>query len=54
MNSHTNYTAVVEQDGDDLILPLPTELLAELGWQIGDTLQWTQHDDGSWSLRKKQ
>ena len=53
MNSETVYTVVVEQDGDDLILPLPPELLDELGWHTGDTLEWTEHSPASWSLRKK-
>ena len=53
MNSQTDYTVVVEQDGDELILPLPQELLDELGWHIGDTLEWTKHDNDSWSVKKK-
>jgi hypothetical protein len=53
MDSETNYTVIVEEDGDDLILPLPSELLDELGWHTGDTLEWTEHAEGSWSLRKK-
>ena len=57
MSSKTNYTVIVEEDGngggDDLILPLPAQLLAELGWHTGDTLEWAEHEDGSWSLRKK-
>lgn len=53
MNSETNYTVVVEQDGEDLILPLPQDLLDALGWHIGDTLEWTEHDKESWSVKKK-
>jgi hypothetical protein len=55
MSAQTNYTVIVEQDGagDDLILPLPAQLLDELGWHTGDTLEWTEHIDGSWSLGKK-
>ena len=53
INSQTNYTVVLEEAGDDLILPLPQELLAELNWHIGDTLQWTEQGEGSWSLKKK-
>lgn len=50
---NTTFTAILEEDGDDLILPLPEELLDELDWQIGDTLEWTDQGQGSWSLRKK-
>ena len=34
------YTAYVQQEGDDLILPLPDELLEEVGWREGDVLVW--------------
>lgn len=47
------YVAILEEDGDDLILPLPEELLTELDWNIGDTLEWTEHDENSWSIKKK-
>jgi len=47
------YTATVEQHGDELVLLLPPELLTELGWHIGDTIEWTEQGDGSWSLKKK-
>lgn len=46
-------TAILEEDGEDLILPLPEELLDELDWKVGDTLEWTEHTEGSWSIRKK-
>lgn len=47
------WTAYVQQDGDDLILPLPDELLAEMGWKEGDVLVWDIQDNGSVVLRKK-
>jgi hypothetical protein len=47
------WTAILEEDGDDLVLPLPEELMEELNWNIGDTLTWTEHDEGSWSIRKQ-
>jgi hypothetical protein len=50
--AETRFTAILEEDGDDLILPLPEELLDDLDWHIGDTLTWTEHDEGSWSIRK--
>lgn len=34
------WSAYVHQDGDDLILPLPEDLLAEVGWKEGDVLVW--------------
>ena len=43
----------LEQDeNSDLILPLGDELCSELGWEIGDTIVWTDLGDGSWSMKK--
>lgn len=50
---NNTYTAILEEDGDDLILPLPQELLENLEWAIGDTLEWTDLENNSWSIRKK-
>ena len=44
----------LEQDENgDLILPLGDELCNELGWEIGDTVVWTDNGDGSWTMTKK-
>jgi len=51
--AETRFTAILEEDGDDLILPLPEELLDDLDWHIGDTLEWTEQSEGSWQIRKK-
>jgi hypothetical protein len=37
----------------DLILPLPDEITAGLGWEIGDTLEWIDNGNGTWSIKKK-
>lgn len=43
----------VEKDDDgNLILPLTDEVCEELGWTVGDILQWKDNGDGSWSLSK--
>ncbi len=42
-----------EQDPDQLLLDLGTELCEQLGWQVGDTLDWTDNGDGSWTLTKQ-
>ena len=36
----------------ELLLDLGTELCAELEWQVGDTVEWTDNQDGSWTLTK--
>ena len=49
------YTVTVEEDPDtgDLVLPLPTDLLNQMGWDIGDDLVWNDNFNGSFSLSKK-
>ena len=37
----------------DLILPLTDEITANLGWEVGDTLEWIDNQDGTWSIKKK-
>ncbi|MFV8624499.1 AbrB/MazE/SpoVT family DNA-binding domain-containing protein [Ralstonia pseudosolanacearum] len=46
-------TGVDAGDGSgDFIVPLPSELLAQLGWAIGDELEIERADDGSLVLRR--
>jgi|NOAtaT_7_FD_contig_31_7289173_length_297_multi_5_in_0_out_0_1 hypothetical protein len=50
-----NWTIKLEEDPKtgDLIMPLPPDLLNQVGWDFGDTLIWEDMQNGSWSLRKK-
>ena len=41
-------------ENGDLILPLGDELCDELGWKIGDTIEWTDNNDGSWTMTKQE
>ena len=50
---NNTFIVTLEEDGEDLILPLPKELLENLKWSIGDTLEWIDQGNGCWSLRKK-
>lgn len=46
----------VVEDPDDpegLILDLGNDLCAELGWQVGDTIEWIDQGDGSWLLSNR-
>jgi len=49
-----SWTITVEEDPatGDAILPFPEDFLEEAGWAEGDTLEWTDNKDGSWSLQK--
>jgi hypothetical protein len=44
----------VQEDTEtgDHYLQFSDEMLAELGWQIGDPLEWIDNQDGSWTIRK--
>ena len=50
-----SWTLTVEEDPatGDAILQFPPEMLEQVGWKEGDTLEWTDRGDGSWSLKKK-
>lgn len=45
---------VEDPETSELLLDLGLELCAELGWQVGDTVEWIDNKDGSWTLNKKQ
>lgn len=48
------WTLQTEEDPEtgDLLLQFPLDLLANLGWKEGDTIEWIDNGDGSWSLKK--
>lgn len=49
-----SWTITLEDDPatGDLILPFPDDLLEAAGWREGDTLEWIDNQNGSWTLRK--
>ena len=52
---NNKWTAYVEQDGDDLVIPLPDDMLKELGWKTGDTLIWNINEEtGAITLSRKE
>lgn len=46
------YQVEVQEDGEDLVIEFPEEIIEEQGWQVGDTLEWIIHDSYV-ILRKK-
>jgi len=51
----TSWTVTLEEAEDgsgDLVLPLPQDLLDLQGWREGDTLNWEEGNNGSWTLSK--
>jgi hypothetical protein len=49
------WTVKVEEDPKtgDLILPFSPDMLAQVGWDFGDIIQWKDNNNGSWTLTKK-
>jgi bifunctional DNA-binding transcriptional regulator/antitoxin component of YhaV-PrlF toxin-antitoxin module len=37
---------------DEYYLVLPDNMMEQLGWDVGDTLVWTLHEDGKVGIRK--
>ena len=50
------WTVVLDEDLEtgELLLPLPDELIASLGWKEGDNLVWDVRTDGSIGLSKQE
>ena len=54
-NTDGRWTVALEEDGDDLILPLPPEVLLHLDLKEGDSLVWSMDEKtGQVILAKKQ
>ena len=55
MTEQTRWTVTVEQDPEtgELVLPFPPDMLAQVGWDIGDVVKWNQDDHGNFVLTKK-
>ena len=49
----TRTVQVIEDPNnpEELLLDLGTELCAELGWAVGDTVQWIDNKDGTWQIK---
>ena len=51
----TSYTVTLEEESDDLVLPIPEDILKKLGWEENDELEWDiNEDNNSIILRKVQ
>jgi len=50
MTTQVIYDATI----DEYSLDVGEEMMEQLGWDIGDTIQWIDNGDSSWTLRKKE
>ena len=49
---NTSYTVTMEGDDEECFLPLPDDLLDNLGWYENDILEWIVNDDNTITIRK--
>lgn len=54
MNNPHIVTLQEDPETGDLILPFPEGMLEEMGWNIGDMLDWKVNDNGTFTLTKKE
>lgn len=49
------YEVLLQEDPEtgELILPIPPELMKQMGWREGDDLSFDQDDQGRWIISKK-
>lgn len=45
---------IYDAELDDYILDFGEEMMDQLGWNIGDTIEWIDNGDGSYTLRKQE
>lgn len=50
-----SWIVTLESDPEtgDLILPLSDEILEGSGFSLGDTVEWINNNDTTWTIRKK-
>jgi hypothetical protein len=49
------YESVTHMDEDgNLYVELPDALLNQMGWATGDTLEWLDNQDGTFTITKKE
>lgn len=49
------YTVQIEEDENgEMVLPLPDIITAQLGWKVGDVIDWKINEEGVLTLTKEQ
>jgi hypothetical protein len=51
----TRYEVITQQDDnpDDMLIPIPPQLLQQMGWKEGDEIQFSMDELGRFILRLK-
>lgn len=52
--NQTRYEVITQEDPEtgDLLMPIPPELLRELGWKEGDDIEFGIDDSGNYILKR--
>lgn len=45
---------LIEDSEGEMILPLGDEICSEMGLKVGDSVEWIDNGDGSWTIKKKE
>jgi hypothetical protein len=50
----TRYEVITQEDEvtGDLLLPIPPQLLAQLGWSEGDEIEFAINEEGKYILKR--
>jgi bifunctional DNA-binding transcriptional regulator/antitoxin component of YhaV-PrlF toxin-antitoxin module len=50
-----SWTLEVQEDQfGEKFIEFPPEAIADLGWKEGDTVEWIDNGNGTWSIKKKE
>lgn len=54
--SQLSWTVILEEDPDtgEIILPLPNDMLKQLGWEEGTNIYWIDNKNGTYTLTDKE
>jgi len=52
-NLNTTYTVTLDEDGEDVILPIPDEVMDRLGWEDGCVIEWLVDEEENTVIIRK-
>ena len=56
MTENKHWVVTVEEDPEtkELVIPFTPDMLAQVGWDFGDTILWEDNQNGSFTLSKQE
>ena len=53
MNKMKTIKVTIEKkDDDNAYFIIPDEYIEAMNWKVGDSIEWIENDNGSWTLMK--